>query len=654
MLRAAGTGVQNQQAEDIKKPFGPIMPEDSPQTIAVPSASPVRELSQQGETRCSNALQNEVSHWCRDSIGLRIDFNPFATTYSPSHCFDAKVARLVEIPGCQLAAEDTCIAIVQRTGVTTPTVRLAYFPKADSATEAFEPKPTPFSLSELQIELEADTGRNSAANGLNMPPAPTVDEQLWLNFPSALEGSIYLDHGVFRAAMQQPLAPLQPLQPVQPPSITPYEPSIPGAFETLGTTSIAELAAAVGGGPAQGVSQGQAQALASNDIGGLLQSANSVQSVNTTRRSPVALVPNVRGYEFGQIYAQATGAYWFPVREDLDSMLSKVDPGMIQEVVVIPGPYGLRYGPGFSFIDIITQDTPRYDDGPQSDYRANGDIHTNGAQLYGRFTVEGGSDDYGYRISYGHRTGDDYEAGNGLSIPSNYNTGDVWAQFGVSTSKYDRVEGSFLRLDQNNVQYAAQFFDVDTSGTFGTTLKFVDEAPTSPWTQLKLEGWWNRTQFTGSITPSKSDPDFPVITRVDYALDQEVGGTNTLNGNTLGENTSSGARAVVLYGDVDDQYLRIGGDFHFQEQGLQENYVLTSIGSSLPPVSSFSTNQPFGQSNDGGFFSEYCVPVADGWKATLGGRVDWIDSVQTQTNFGPTRIWMPTNYSKATFCMLTT
>ncbi len=111
--------------------------------------------------------------------------------------------------------------------------------------------------------------------------------------------------------MQQPLAPLQPLQPVQPPSITPYEPSIPGSFETLGSTSIAALAAAVGGSPAQGVSQNQAQSIASTDIGGLLQSANTVQSVNTTRRSPVALAPNVRGYEFGQIYAQANGAIGF-------------------------------------------------------------------------------------------------------------------------------------------------------------------------------------------------------------------------------------------------------------------------------------------------------------------------------------------------------
>jgi outer membrane receptor protein involved in Fe transport len=402
----------------------------------------------------------------------------------------------------------------------------------------------------------------------------------------------------------------------------------------LGTTSIAELAAAVGGSPAQGVSAQQAQAIAPTDIGGLLQSANSVQSVNTTRRSPVALAPTVRGFKFGEIYAQATGAYWFPVREDLDSMLSKIDPGMIKEVVVIPGPYGLRYGPGFSFIDIVTQDTPRYQDGSGSDYRANGNIRTNGGQLYGRLTADGGGEDYGYRISYGHRKGSDYEAGSGLLIPSGYDSGDVWAQYGFNTGKYQRVETSFLRLDGSDIAYAAQFFDVDTIHTNGTTLKAIDEDPSSPWDQFVLEGWWNRTNFTGSITPEKSRPTFPVITRVEFALDQEIGGMNTVNGDTLGSNVSSGARSVVRYGDLDDQFLRMGADFRYLEQGLRENYDVTNT---IPPLSlgPFFTNLPFSRLRDEGLFSEYCIPANDDWKITLGGRADWVDTNALQRDVRP-------------------
>ena len=53
-------------------------------------------------------------------------------------------------------------------------------------------------------------------------------------------------------------------------------------------------------------------------------------------------------------------------RQDMDTMLSKIDAGLIQEVTVIPGPYGVQYGPAFSFIDVETSPTPRYQNGFES------------------------------------------------------------------------------------------------------------------------------------------------------------------------------------------------------------------------------------------------------------------------------------------------
>ncbi len=510
-----------------------------------------------------------------EPIGTPVDYNPYSRTDSPTRRFNGDVKRIS-----------------------------SFVPGVCSAVDSY--------------------GLVSASSSEPMsPPEPTADEQLWLD-STFHNFNIIVDHGVFRSAYQQPLAPLQPLQPVQPPSLAPTEPSAPGGLGSLSTVSIAELAAAVGGSPVQGVGGAQAAAIAPTDLGGLLQSASSVQSVNTTRRSPVALAPNVRGYEFNEIYSQANGAYWFPVREDMDSMLSKVDPGMVQDVIVIPGPYGLRYGPSLSYIDIVMQDTPRYD-GPGSDYRANGDVRTNGGQLYGRFTADGGNDDYGYRISYGHRVGDSYIAGNGLQIPSNYDSGDVWAQYGFDVNKYQKVEFSFLRLDQGLTNYPAQFWDVNTLETMGTTLRATDEDPMSPWTKALYEGWWNRTQFTGSITNSKRDPNFPQIQRVEYALDNEIGGINTIQGDTLGDNTSAGARAVFLFGDLDDTYFRMGADFHFLQNGLRENFDVTNV---IPPLSlgKFSTNLPFAAMQDEGLFAEYGFPMADGWNVALGGRVDWINT----------------------------
>ena len=56
-----------------------------------------------------------------------------------------------------------------------------------------------------------------------------------------------------------------------------------------------------------------------------------------------------------------------------------------------------------------------------------------------------------------------------------------------------------------------------------------------------------------------------------------MAGVNIVNGDTLGDNTSSGTRAVFLFGDVDERYLRTGVDFHFQQQGLRENFDVENI-----------------------------------------------------------------------------
>jgi len=128
---------------------------------------------------------------------------------------------------------------------------------------------------------------------------------------------------------------------------------------SLSSSNLRELAQVDSAPTADVVGQSQVAATVPNDLGSLLQNSDDVQTLGAQRRSQVAFDPHVRGYRFGEIYSQSAGEYFLPVRLDLDSMLSKIDPYLIQRVTVIPGPYGLRYGPGLSFIDVVPIDTPR-------------------------------------------------------------------------------------------------------------------------------------------------------------------------------------------------------------------------------------------------------------------------------------------------------
>jgi hypothetical protein len=144
----------------------------------------------------------------KEPIGIRIDYNPYAVSDSPSLCFQQGLDRAA------LAARPS------------------------------EPRLFPVPT---RMPVDSAYSINSAFR----PPTPSMDEQGLAESAYQRDGDIFIEDGVFRAAFQQPLAPLQPLQPVQPPSIAPYQPNVPSALDTLGTTSIAELAAAVGGSPAQ-------------------------------------------------------------------------------------------------------------------------------------------------------------------------------------------------------------------------------------------------------------------------------------------------------------------------------------------------------------------------------------------------------------------
>ena len=195
------------------------------------------------------------------------------------------------------------------------------------------------------------------------------------------------------------------------------------------------------------------------DAGSLLRKSSSSLGISTGRRSPVITDTRIRGTQNGQLLA--SGSYWFPVRQDLDTLLSKIDSRSISDIIVIKGPYSSRYGPGYSFVDFELLQTPRYENGQESHGSSSLDYQTNGDQWYGRQSLWGGDSDYGYRIGYGMRSGVDYQTGDGIDMPASYKSGNLDFAFGFDIDECRSVEMTYMRLDQNDVQLANQINILD-------------------------------------------------------------------------------------------------------------------------------------------------------------------------------------------------
>jgi hypothetical protein len=161
----------------------------------------------------------------------------------------------------------------------------------------------------------------------------------------------------------------------------------------------------------------------STDAGNLLNKSPSAISLQVQSRTPIVSEPRVRSNRVGSL--AAAGSYWVPARMDLDTMVSKLDSRIVNDVIVIKGPYSALHGPGFQFLDVDLLDAPRYENGFETHGRTSADYKTNGQQFYGRQEVWGGAADWGLRAGYGHRTGNDYRSGSGVEIPASYNSRDV-------------------------------------------------------------------------------------------------------------------------------------------------------------------------------------------------------------------------------------
>lgn len=490
------------------------------------------------------------------------------------------------------------------------------------------------------------------------------------------QGYFITSGGFFRVVRQigEPLAPLQPQQPLAPPTapVAPVQPLQPvpalGSLSTFGEGGImsalqalpaerAPLAASI----APVASATSSPALAVNGRPDLAQAiADQDLAVQTMWRGSISEGPVIRGFKNRQIYAQLNGQYFEPVRWDLDTVVNKIDPGIVQDVIVVQGPYSVQYGPGFTFLDIVTRPTPR---NQRQQYRSSMSWIPNGQQIYGRETVSGGTQDFGYRFSYGHRNGNDYQSGNGTYIPSHYNTGDVLAELGYNLSSGQRIEAVYRRQDMNHTAYPGEFFDVSSMETNAYNLRYIDEDVTMPWTRLTAQGWYNNNNLTGNTFNSTKQP---IVNAVEKSLTESLypsvaapfgsppatpfANPNLpplvgFSGGTVGSLTSTGGRVTAQFGELDEVSLLTGTDVRFINQRVTEFFTVNpfafgTVGTPPiaptpatppPPFSAaypfqFSTGMPRATMINPGAFAEMTLPWTSYFRSKIGGRGDYVDT----------------------------
>ncbi len=390
-------------------------------------------------------------------------------------------------------------------------------------------------------------------------------------------------------------------------------------LESLGNVKVQKSAPhSAGQGASTVLDQASDDFSSSNTTGELLDKA---ASVNTRRTSALNLDASVRGYNARQIGATANGMNQLKSRVDIDSLFSQVDPGIVDWISVVDGPYSSLYGPGFAFINAELFQAPRNSTGGSlvTTYGSNGE------QFYARKNGWVSNATTGAYISYGIRTGNDYTTGgnDSFDVPSSYKKWDLFTALSHDLTDNTRIDFNYLRTEINDLELPGIAYDLNNSHNDQFNLKYVLHEGRDAPERAVLQFWWSDTGYHGdSLRQAKQNSfyrDFMVLSTTNPA-DPSSAQTATFG---KGQSTNLGTRFYGTFGETDDVLLTLGIDWRrtqlvYDEHNFEADGDL-AFGGNIYGI-------PKSWQDDFGLFTHLSQQWSAQTASTLGGRIDFVSS----------------------------
>lgn len=200
--------------------------------------------------------------------------------------------------------------------------------------------------------------------------------------------------------------------------------------------------------------------LARNQTQDIAEGLRYLPGVSAVRRGPINLDPSIRGLQANEVPTFVNGAQTFAVGPArMDSGISHVSPHDVETVRIVKGPYALTWGPGtMSAVRVETFQPPFF-----SHFQVHGTVGfnygTNAVTTDPYANLWGGNDRLSVGLFHNTRTGSNYHAGNGTTVPGHYEVNDNRWNLGLHPSENTlfRYTGGFE--EDNNVDYPGRLLN---------------------------------------------------------------------------------------------------------------------------------------------------------------------------------------------------
>lgn len=286
------------------------------------------------------------------------------------------------------------------------------------------------------------------------------------------------------------------------------------------------------------------------------EALRGLQGVDAVRRGPVGMDPVVRGLRETEVGTYMNGTRLFPAGPArMDSPLTHLDPSAIQHVEVVKGPYALTWGAGnLAAIRVDTRGIPPQVPGPFHGTLISGYDANLGAQEYSG-SAFGSNDRLAYWAHGVWRDGDDYEAGNGSTVPADFNSWEGRGRVGYRTGEASWANVSVGYQEQGPIDYPGRLLNAD----FFETVNLSGE-----WELDRADGFLRRLNFLAYVNDvehgmtnegkptAEPDPDRMPPFALDVDVDSEV--------------TVTGGRAASTLNPGEAWTVQLGSDVYSAEK----------------------------------------------------------------------------------------
>jgi len=264
----------------------------------------------------------------------------------------------------------------------------------------------------------------------------------------------------------------------------------------------------------------QIQLVTPRDIGDIFK---SITGFGVIKRGGYAMEPVFRSFKMEQLNMMFDGSLKMvpacPNR--MDPNTTHVNPGEIEKIEIVKGPYSVRYGQTMGgIINVITQ-RPHYTEKLEFHGEAVLGYETNGEGKTGRIALSTGNKKIDFFVTGGLKDYGNYKSGWDQEIASSFKNYDYATKLGLNITSNQRVQLSWRQSFARDVLHAALPMDTDTDESSAFTFDYSAQKLSDLIFAINVKAYYNDIDH---VMSNKLRPNYSVVQAITPVAATSYGG----------------------------------------------------------------------------------------------------------------------------------